>query len=140
MNVRSFQLSDYAKVTLLLSEVLTEACYEETMDVFAGQLSLDSEMVMVAEDSEQIVGIVIGMIDNNEGYFYRIAVASQHQRKGIGKSMVEALKHRFMQRKVRRILVTVDTHNEPILSLYESVGYRAADFSRSRKHLRIVNV
>jgi ribosomal protein S18 acetylase RimI-like enzyme len=138
MLVRSFQLADYRPVTVLLEDVLTETCYEETMEAFARQLSWDSELVLVAEKDEQIVGMIIGTIDNNKGYYYRIAVAKSHQGKGIGKALIAALRQRFEQRKVSKILVTVDVHNEVVLPVYESAGYRASDFSRTPHRLSIV--
>ncbi len=138
MRVRSFQLGDYHSVTRLLEDVLTETCYEETMEAFARQLSWDCELVLISEENEQIIGVIIGTIDNNNGYYYRIAVSSEHQRQGIGKAMIQAMKQRFLQRKVNRIMVTVDAHNEIVLPVYESVGYRPADFSRAAHRLSIV--
>ncbi|ANE45430.1 GCN5 family acetyltransferase [Paenibacillus swuensis] len=138
MLLRTFQLSDYAPVTELLSEVLTESCYDETMEAFARQLKWDSDLVIVAESDEEIVGIIIGTIDNNQGYYYRIAVGQAYQRKGIGKALIANLKQKFVQRKVSRILVSVDSHNEFLLPLYESLGYRASDFLRSFKKLSII--
>jgi ribosomal protein S18 acetylase RimI-like enzyme len=145
MVYRTFQLSDYAPVTRLLNEVLSESCYEETMEAFARQLKWDSELVLVAEEdapvaeeNNRIVGIMIGTIDNNQGYYYRIAVDKAFQRQGIGKAMIETMKHRFVQRNVSRILVSVDSHNEPLLPLYESMGYGNTDFLRAFNRLSIV--
>jgi ribosomal protein S18 acetylase RimI-like enzyme len=138
MHVRSFQLADSNWVTELLQEVLSETCYEETMEAFARQLSWDCELVLVAEEDEKLVGIIIGTIDNNNGYYYRIAVAGQYQRKGIGKAMIEAMKQRFLQRNVNKIMVTVDTYNEIVLPVYESAGYRSTDFSSAVHRLSIV--
>ncbi|MNI53169.1 Acetyltransferase YpeA [compost metagenome] len=138
MRVRSFQLADSYTIPKLLQEVLSESCFEETMEAFARQLSWDCELVLVAEEDEQLVGIIIGTIDNNNGYYYRIAVAEQFQRKGIGKAMIEAMKQRFLQRKVNKIMVTVDSHNETVIPVYESAGYHAADFSRAVHRLSIV--
>jgi ribosomal protein S18 acetylase RimI-like enzyme len=92
----------------------------------------------VASVDNEIAGIVIGTIDNNKGYYYRIAVHPEYQRQGIGKSLIRSLKQRFEQRNVQKILVTMDEHNEPILSLYESLGYAATDFFRSFQKLSIV--
>ncbi|MBP1992354.1 GNAT family N-acetyltransferase [Paenibacillus eucommiae] len=138
MHVRSFQLGDTPSVTRLLQDVLSEPCYEDTITAFARQLSWDTELVLIAEEDEQIVGIIIGTIDNNNGYYYRIAVAKEHQRKGIGKAMIEGMKQRFLQRKVNKIMVTVDVHNEIMLPVYESAGYRQSDFSRAAHRLSIV--
>ncbi|PYI50690.1 GNAT family N-acetyltransferase [Paenibacillus flagellatus] len=140
MFVRPFQLSDYASITSLFNEVLSEECCGETLEAFAKQLSLDPDLVLVSVMNDEVVGIIIGTIDQrNQGYYYRIAVAPQYQRMGIGKSLINGLKQRFIQRKVSQILVTVDVHNEPILPVYEAVGYTDRNFSRSYRHLRIVS-
>lgn len=138
MEVRSFQLSDYRPVTELLETVLSEECYELTMVSFARQLSWDSELVLVASVEDDIAGIIIGTIDNNKGYYYRIAVHPGYQRQGIGKLLISSLRQRFEQRNVAKILITADEHNEPILSLYESLGYVTTDFFRSFQNLSIV--
>lgn len=138
MNVRSFQLSDYRPVTELLETVLSEECYELTMEAFGRQLSWDSELVLVASVGDEIAGIIIGTIDNNKGYYYRIAVLPDYQRRGLGKRLIESLRTRFEQRNVSKIMITADEHNEPILSLYESLGYAATDFFRSFQKLSIV--
>jgi ribosomal protein S18 acetylase RimI-like enzyme len=139
MQVRSFQLSDYGTVTQLLEKVLSEPCYEETMESFARQLAWDSELVLVAEKEGIIVGIIIGTIDNNKGYFYRVAVHVDHQRQGIGKKLIQTMQQRFIHRKVSRIFVAGDSHNTPFLPVYESAGYHATDFSRSGQRLKIIN-
>ncbi len=139
MKIRSFRLSDYISVTHLLQSVLSETCYEETRGAFARQLSWDSDLILVAELNGSVVGVIIGTIDNHNGYYYRIAVALEHQRKGIGKAMIQGLKKRFDRQNVRKIMVTVDPHNEVVLPLYESLGYRTQDFFRSFQNLSIVN-
>ncbi|WP_183602805.1 GNAT family N-acetyltransferase [Paenibacillus phyllosphaerae] len=138
MHVRSFQLSDYRPVTHLLETVLSEDCYEQTMEAFARQLSWDSELVLVASIDNEIIGMIIGTIDNNKGYYYRVAVHPDYQRQGIGKKLIQSLRGRFEQRNVAKIMITADEHNEPILSLYESLGYAATDFFRSFQKLSIV--
>lgn len=138
MKVRSFQLSDYQFITAMLEEVLSEECYTQTMEAFARQLSWDSNLVLVATISDEIVGVIIGTIDNNKGYYYRVAVLPEHQRKGVGKALVLALRQRFESRKVSQIMITADEHNEPILPLYESLGYAASDFFRAFQKLSIV--
>ncbi|MBP3967003.1 MULTISPECIES: GNAT family N-acetyltransferase [Paenibacillus] len=138
MDVRSFQLADYRPVTELLETVLSEECYEQTMEAFGRQLSWDSELVLVAAVEDEIAGIIIGTIDKGRGYYYRIAVHPNYQRQGLGKELIRSLRGRFEQRNVTKIMVTADEHNEPILSLYESLGYATTDFFRSFQKLSIV--
>ncbi|EFM10298.1 GCN5-related N-acetyltransferase [Paenibacillus curdlanolyticus YK9] len=138
MYVRSFQLSDYGPVTALLEDVLSEDCYELTMGAFARQLSWDSDLVLVAVEQNEIVGMIIGTIDNNKGYYYRVAVMPEYQRQGIGQTLIQGLKQRFEQRNVTKIMITADEFNEKVLPLYEKLGYATGDFFRSFQKLSIV--
>ncbi|MCL6457106.1 MAG: GNAT family N-acetyltransferase [Gorillibacterium sp.] len=141
MQIRTFRLSDYLNVNQLLAEVLTETCYNETNSALARQLSWDSELVLVAEEEESILGVIIGTIDNNNGYYYRLAVDSQHRRKGIGKKLIQTMEKRFRQRDVNSILIAVDEHGEPQeLSVFDAVGYFERFLPIGRRVLSIANV
>ena len=137
-NVRSFQLSDYAPVTQLLEEVLSDECCEETLEAFGRQLSWDSELILVATSGPQVVGVIIGTIDGDKGYYYRTAVAKSYQRKGIGRALIQGLKKRFEQRKVSRVLISVDDYNAKVLPFYESLGYGQPELQRPARELSIV--
>lgn len=138
MQIRSFQLSDYRYVAELLEEVLSEECCEETMGAFARQLSWDSELVLVAESAGNITGVLIGTIDQQKGYVYRIAVQKDFRRQGVGRALVTSMKNRFLQRKVQKVLIAGDKHNELLLPFYESLGCRPVDFVRLAQPLSIV--
>lgn len=103
MIVRPIRLSDYASVSELLEEVLSEECYTDTIQALSKQLSWDSEVILVAENpkeaGQRIAGMIIGTIDDHKGYYYRIAVARDYQGKGVGKQLIKALKKKFIERK-----------------------------------------
>ena len=140
MIIRSFRLSDYLVVNRLLAEALTEACYEETNHALARQLSYDSELVLVAEEGEDLLGVIIGTIDNNQGYYYRLAVDPLHRRKGIGKELIRMLEKRFLTRNVSDILIALDEHGEDqeMLSVFDAVRYFNRFLPKGRKALSIV--
>lgn len=138
MQIRSFQLSDYRSVAELLEEVLSEECCEETMGAFARQLSWDSELVLVAESAGALAGVLIGTIDKQKGYVYRIAVYEQYRGQGIGRSLIASMRNRFNQRKVQKMLIAVDKHNEYLRTYYESLGMGLSDFAQLKQPLSIV--
>lgn len=138
MQIRAFQLSDYHSVAELFHETLSEKCCEETMGAFARQLSWDSELIMVATVADLVVGVLVGTIDYQNGYVYRVVVHSDNQRKGVGKALVEAMKIRFHQRKVRKMFIAGDKHNEGLRPFYEALGVSAVDFVSPSKPLSIV--
>lgn len=139
MHVRSFQLSDCNRVIELLQLALSEECYENTMEPFSRQLAWDSDLIMVAEANEEIVGVLIGTIERNHGCHFRIAIHPDYRRQGIGKALVAAMEQRFQTRKVSRILVSGDEHNATAMPLYEAMGYGANKILRSFQKLSIVS-
>ncbi|WP_434748143.1 GNAT family N-acetyltransferase [Paenibacillus amylolyticus] len=139
MHVRSFQLSDASQMTELLQVALSEECYENTMGPFARQLSWDSDLIMVAEEEGDLVGALIGTIDQNQGCIYRIAVHPDYRRRGVGKTLVEAMEQRFQQRKVSQIWVAGDEHNKAAMPLYEAMGYGASKIMSAFQKLSILS-
>ncbi|WP_027092923.1 GNAT family N-acetyltransferase [Cohnella thermotolerans] len=140
MIIRAFQLSDYRSVAELLEVALSEECCQETMAALAKQLSWDSELVLVAEKEDEIVGAMIGTIDQNKGYVYRLAVHPDNRRQGIGRTLLAAMSQRFRQRNVFKILIAGDKHNELLLPYYESLRDQPIDFARLSKPLAIMAV
>lgn len=138
MKVRSFQLSDASQVTELLRVSLSEDCFENTMEPFSRQLAWDSDLIMIAEEDGEIVGAIIGTIENNHGCYFRIAIHPDYRRQGIGKALVSAMEQRFQQRKVSRILVAGDEHNQAAMPLYEAMGYGANKILEAFQKLSIV--
>jgi ribosomal protein S18 acetylase RimI-like enzyme len=138
MQIRSFQLSDYQSVAELLEEALSAECCEETMAACARQLSWDSELVLVAEIDEKIVGLLIGTVDRQKGYVYRVAVHPDNRRKGVGSALVSHMQSRFQQRNVLKVMVAVDKHNELLRPFYESFGSLSYDIARPSQPLAIV--
>jgi len=138
MHVRSFQLSDVGPVTELLKNALSEECFENTMEPFSRQLSWDSDLIVVAEEQEEIVGALIGTIEKNHGCYFRIAVHPDYRRRGIGRSLVSAMESRFQARKVSGIFIAVDEHNAAALPLYDAMGYDENQIFKSVRKLSIV--
>lgn len=138
MNVRAFRLSDHVEINRLLAESLPEDCYEETSRALARQLSWDSDLVLLAEEDNHLVGIIIGTIDNNKAYYYRIAVLEEYRMRGIGKMLIQTLRQRFVQREVSRILIPLDGFNDAALPFYQSAGCSELVNMTGGKHLRIV--
>ncbi|MBB6637968.1 GNAT family N-acetyltransferase [Cohnella thailandensis] len=140
MNIRTFQLSDYRVVADLMAVALSEECCEETMGALARQLSWDSELVLVAEKGDSIIGLMIGTIDHNKGYVYRLAVHPDYRRQGVGKTLVSAMNVRFRQRNVLKVLIAGDKHNEQLLPFYESLKEVTLGFAKLAKPLSIMAI
>ncbi|AIG25088.1 GNAT family N-acetyltransferase [Brevibacillus laterosporus] len=128
MIIRTFRLGDYAAITRIWQETELNRTDTETMDSLAKQLAWDSDLVMVAEEDGEVVGVIVGTIDGTRAYFYRLAVSRSSQGRGIGRNLVEALENRFHQRGVNQILIMVNQANEQVLPFYQAMGYELQQY------------
>jgi Predicted acetyltransferase len=120
--IRPFRLGDYAAIMAIWRATGFEQ-EEADLDALARQLAWDSELVLVAEVDGQVVGVIVGTIDGNRAYFYRLAVHPDYQRRGIGRRLVQALEERFREKGVTQIVIMVKQDNEQAIPFYESLGY-----------------
>ncbi|WP_048600712.1 GNAT family N-acetyltransferase [Rubeoparvulum massiliense] len=135
MVIRSFRLSDYAAIMEIWKE--TGLAYEdmESMDAIAKQLAWDSELVLVAELDENVVGVIVGTIDRGRAYFYRLAVLKAYQKRGIGRGLVQALEERLQKRGAYQIFIMVNQKNEKVIPFYQSLGYDVERYITMSKKL-----
>lgn len=135
MNIRSFRLSDYADIMRIWKDTSLDKKESETVDALAKQIAWDSEMVMIAELDEKIVGVIVGTIEGNQAYFYRLAVDPNYQNMGIGRQLVEALEKRFEERGATQIQIMVNQDNKRVIPFYQSLGYQVQEYVTMTKQL-----
>lgn len=137
MLIRSFRLGDYIYITKIWKETRLEQTETESLDALAKQLAWDSELVLIAEDEGNVVGVIVGTIDGTRGYFYRLAVDPSQQGKGIGRKLVEALEKRFIQKGVTRIFIMVNQDNTKVVPFYHSLGYEIKEYITLSKKISL---
>jgi predicted N-acetyltransferase YhbS len=59
MIIRPFRLGDYAAIARIWEYTGLEQLEGKTLDFLAKQLAWDSELVMVAEEDGEVVGVVV---------------------------------------------------------------------------------
>ncbi|MCF6094394.1 GNAT family N-acetyltransferase [Microaerobacter geothermalis] len=135
MNIRSFRLGDYAEITSIWKETGLEQTETESLDALAKQLAWDSELVLIAEDHDRVVGVIVGTIDGTRAYFYRLAVDPEYQKKGIGTQLVKALEKRFEEKGASRVFIMVNQDNEKVIPFYQELGYEIEHYITLSKKL-----
>ena len=128
MKVRSFRLGDYVAITSIWRETGLEQTETESLDALAKQLAWDSELVLIAEMEEKVVGVIVGTIDGTRGYFYRLAVDPAYQGHGVGRQLVLALEQRFKQKGATRVIIMVNQDNKKVIPFYSNMGYQVQEY------------
>jgi ribosomal protein S18 acetylase RimI-like enzyme len=83
----------------------------------------------VACDNGEIVGFIgtrIGPLyesDDHYGQIMALAVAADHQRRGVGRALMQAAESTLCERGARELVVTSGNHRANAHAFYESRGY-----------------
>ena len=85
-----------------------------------------SDLFLVAENNDRIVGAVIGGWDGWEGQIHRLAVLPECKRQGIGRALVQEVERLLVAKGARRISLLVNQRHREALGFWDSledIGY-----------------
>lgn len=83
----------------------------------------ENATVLVAEAGERIAGYAAYWCSADEGELGDLAVAPEMRRRGVGRSLVSAVRRESLRRGVGRIYLQVRESNGPARELYAQAGF-----------------
>ncbi|MSO65014.1 MAG: ribosomal-protein-alanine N-acetyltransferase [Alphaproteobacteria bacterium] len=113
-------IADAAVLALLYRGAFAEAWSEHDLRRF---LSLPGHVGFLAELEARPVGFALARFAGDEAEILTIAVDPSCQRRGIGRSLVEALGSTLLGQGIRRLFIEVAVDNDAALCLYRSTGF-----------------
>jgi ribosomal protein S18 acetylase RimI-like enzyme len=117
---RRAEQRDRARVLALWESVGLERTEDDEWDALTnGPFNL----VLVAQDADQIVGSIIATFDGWRAYIYHVAVAPSHRQQGLGRELMEAGEAHLRQSGARRVFIEVHQENTAGLALAAESGY-----------------
>jgi ribosomal protein S18 acetylase RimI-like enzyme len=122
--VRAARAPDLAAVLQLWATARSvHARTPDTREVVERLLARDPGSLLVAELGERIVGALIATWDGWRGNLYRLAVLSEHRRRGVGLLLVREGERRLLAMGARRISALVGRDDEAAARLWTAAGY-----------------
>jgi ribosomal protein S18 acetylase RimI-like enzyme len=122
--VRVARESDLAAVLELWAAARSvHARTPDTREVVERLLTRDPGSLLLAELEGRIVGALIATWDGWRGNRYRLAVLSEHRRRGIGLLLVREGERRLVAMGARRISALVGRDDEAVAALWIAAGY-----------------
>jgi ribosomal protein S18 acetylase RimI-like enzyme len=130
IDLRPAGLDDIAAVLAFWRDV-AEPTTTDDADGVATLLARDPGSLLVAESSGRIVGTVIAAWDGWRGSVYRIAVAPEHRREGLGRRLLDEAERRLRSLGARRMHAIVVGTDERAVAFW-----RASDWEYQSSQLR----
>jgi ribosomal protein S18 acetylase RimI-like enzyme len=122
--VRTFTEADLPQVLALQEESLAASRTPVSRaEEIARKRERDPELLLVAERDGRLVGTVMGGYDGRRAYIYRLAVASDCRRRGVGRLLVAELERRFRALGAVKINLLVYRENRGARQFWAELGY-----------------
>ena len=134
LRIREMTIDDFPEVFHIGEEVFTveysQSLYR-TWDEYeiTTLFNSDSELCLVAEAGEKIVGFVLGTTVNKHnspwkyGYLVWLGVRKNIQQGGIGSGLFKEIKHRMKEQGVRMMIIDTSADNLPAVSFFQKQGF-----------------
>jgi len=119
------------RAVLALWQAAAEPTSTDSAETLTGLLRRDPGALIVAEADGRIVGSVIAGWDGWRGSVYRLAVAPDHRRDGLGRSLLRAAEDRLAELGARRQHAIVVGTNASAVAFW-----RATDWEHQRGQQR----
>ena len=95
----------------------------DNVEYLAAAIEWAGSSVLVAEAGGRIVGSLIATWDGWRGNMYRLAVAPEHQRRGIARALVHEGERLLRERGARRLSAVVLVEDAGPVAFWEQAGY-----------------
>jgi len=125
LKIEQAKLNDLDALYRIERECFTSEAF--TKEHIANLLESADAVNLVAKANHEIVGFIVGMIENygrvTVGHVYTIDVALKYRRAGVGLRLLEELEHVFLDRGVKTSYLEVRIDNKAARELYRKKGY-----------------
>lgn len=127
MTIRDYAQDDYNQVIELWIEC---GLIERHLQVTQMQLSAfqnNGILLVYTDDAQKVIGTVMGAWDGWRGWVYKLAVAEEYRRRGIGTELLNEVAARLREVGAGIIRAYIEKENEASLSLFRKRGFAAMD-------------
>lgn len=136
MHIRAYRQSDEPGVISLWKEALpSSAPHNDPAASIRQKLAVERDLFLVAEIAGTVAGTVMGGYDGHRGWIYSLAVAAQHRRQGIGRSLIRSLEGALAERGCLKVNLQVRDSNATVIGFYEKLGFAVEEIISMGKRL-----
>ncbi|MDM8517091.1 GNAT family acetyltransferase [Desulfobacterales bacterium HSG16] len=125
--IRPFEKKDEHNLILLWKECGLVVPQNDPAQDIEAKLQVQPELFLVGELDLKIVGSIMGGYDGHRGWINYLAVATNFQRKGIARQLIEILEKKLLAMGCQKINLQVRSKNISVIEFYKRTGFKKDD-------------
>ena len=99
------------------------------------KLVTGQEWFLVGRLEDQIVATAMGGYEGHRGWVNYLAIAPEHQGKGLGKLIMQELETRLTKAGCPKLNLQIRSSNQQVINFYKKLGYQVDDAISMGKRL-----
>ena len=135
MHIRPYVESDEAAVIALWSKCGLLRPWNDPHKDIARKLQVQRELFLVAVQDDRVVGTALAGYDGHRGWINYLAVNPDHQRKGLGRMLMQEAERRLRELGCPKINVQIRRDNLEAIEFYRRIEFIEDDVLSFGKRL-----
>ena len=135
MHIRPYVESDEAAVIALWSKCGLLRPWNDPHKDIARKLQVQRELFLVAVQDDRVVGTALAGYDGHRGWINYLAVNPDHQRKGLGRMLMQEAERRLRELGCPKINVQIRRDNQEAIEFYRRIEFIEDDVLSFGKRL-----
>lgn len=128
MKIRPYEKSDFGGVSALWQASFpNDPVWNRAESAIPAKLAFQPDLLLVAVETQKIVGSVMAGYDGHRGWLYSVAVCETVRRNGLGTALVREAEQALHVLGCRKVNLQVRSTNKAVVGFYESLGYAVED-------------
>ncbi len=127
MEIRPFQSGDEEAVVRLWTVCGLVVPWNNPRHDIARKLKVQGDMFLVACSDGRLIATVMAGYDGHRGCINYLAVHPDHQRTGIGRSMMDEAEKHLRSLGCPKINLQVRSSNKIVIDFYKRIGFKEDD-------------
>ena len=125
MKIRKMDISDYDKIYALWLSCKGMGLndLDDSREGIEKYLLRNPETCFVAEEDDEIIGVIMTGNDGRRGFIHHTAVSPEHRNKGIGKELVQTAMNALKTLGINKVALVCFSRNVDGNAFWEKIGF-----------------
>ena len=123
MKIEKFKVEYYDEVVELWRKAGIEVGSSDTIGKVTRVLNRNPDLFLIGKIQNKFIAVVIGAFDGRRGYVHHLAVDPDYQKRGFGKTIMEALIDEFRTKNIQKVHLFIEKSNKSVVEFYTNLGW-----------------